>query len=136
MHNLLNSIGPVLVRSGRTRPAILGVRSCPGWTLICSVRSSPTIRKQCCPFQIALVSFARFFFVIDLAFRMPIGGFLSGCQGCFARSLGLVSAGRYRQNSCVHSPSWRILLVVLGSDFVTSGRKHQICPPLRIVYCL
>ena len=35
------NIGPVLVRSGRTRPANLGVRSCPGWTLICPVRLSP-----------------------------------------------------------------------------------------------
>ena len=41
--NLLNSISPVRVRSGRTRPAILGVRSCPGWTLICPVRLSPKI---------------------------------------------------------------------------------------------
>ena len=39
--NLHNSIGPVLVRSGRTRPANLGVRSCPGWTPICPVRLSP-----------------------------------------------------------------------------------------------
>ena len=36
-----------LVRSGRPHPANLGVRPCPGWTLICPVRLSPTGRAVC-----------------------------------------------------------------------------------------
>ena len=43
LYVLGKNLGPDLVRSGRTRPATLGVRSCPGWTLICPVRLSPTL---------------------------------------------------------------------------------------------
>ena len=39
---MLKSISPDSVRSGRTCPANLGVRSCPGRELICPVRLSPS----------------------------------------------------------------------------------------------
>ena len=39
---MLKSISPDSVRSGKTCPANLGVRSCPVRKLICPVRSSPT----------------------------------------------------------------------------------------------
>ena len=37
------NICPDLIRSNKTRPANLGVRSCQVWTLICPVRLSPTL---------------------------------------------------------------------------------------------
>ena len=75
-----------------------------------------------CLSRVALVSFARFYYTIDLAFRMPCGGLWGGCHCCFARSLILVSAGRYRQNGRVRSPSWlRSFLVDRSSAVVTSG---------------
>ena len=40
---MLKSISPDSVRSGRTCPANLSVRSCPVRKLICPVRSSPRI---------------------------------------------------------------------------------------------
>ena len=40
---MLKSISPDSVRSGRTCPANLGVRSCPVRKLICPVRSSPNL---------------------------------------------------------------------------------------------
>ena len=39
---MFQNISPDSVRSGRTCPANLGVRSCPVRKLICPVRSSPT----------------------------------------------------------------------------------------------
>ena len=41
---MLKNISPDSVRSGRTCPANLDVRSCPVRKLICPVRSSPTLR--------------------------------------------------------------------------------------------
>ena len=38
---MFKNVSPDLVRSGRTCPANLGVRSCPVRKLICPVRSSP-----------------------------------------------------------------------------------------------
>jgi hypothetical protein len=43
---MLKSISPDSVRSGRTCPANLGVRSCPVRKLICPVRSSPNIKDS------------------------------------------------------------------------------------------
>ena len=40
---MFNNISPDSVRSGRTCPANLGVRSCPVRKLICPVRLSPTV---------------------------------------------------------------------------------------------
>ena len=40
---MLKSISPDSVRSGRTCPANLGVRSCPVRKLICPVRLSPNV---------------------------------------------------------------------------------------------
>ena len=40
------NISPDSVRSGRTCPANLGVRSCPVRKLICPVRLSPTFERR------------------------------------------------------------------------------------------
>ena len=52
------NLGPDLVRSGRTRPANLGVRSCPVRKLICLVRSSPKVFANCWAFDFYF-SFSR-----------------------------------------------------------------------------
>ena len=44
---MFKNVSPDLVWSGRTRPANLGVRSCPVSKLICPVRLSPKLPK--CP---------------------------------------------------------------------------------------
>ena len=41
VHKMFKNLSPNSVRSGRTCPANLGVRSCPVRKLICPVRSSP-----------------------------------------------------------------------------------------------
>ena len=77
-----------------------------------------------CISRVVLVSFARFYYSIDLASRMPCKDLWSGCLCCFARSLTLVSAGRHRQNGCVvRNPSWlRSSLSEHSRAVVTCGR--------------
>ena len=56
---MFKNVSPDLVRSGRTCPANLGVRSCPVKKLICPVRSSPNFTVYAILFELFSIRKSR-----------------------------------------------------------------------------